>query len=99
MRIRLAAAADDDRRSRVVDDVFELDGGMRHRERHRDAAGPPDPALHCGVRKGRRHQERDASLLQIVIGAEQRCGDPAGRGIEIVVGVASICRNDGGAFG
>jgi len=70
---------------------------MRDRQRHRDAAGSPDAALHRRIREAWRHEERHARLVQVGVVAEQRACDAPRCVIELVVRERAVGGNDGGA--
>jgi hypothetical protein len=86
--------ADDDGSARIADDVFELGGRMRNRQRHGNASCAPDAALHGGIGTARRHEECDTRLIQIfVVGKERPCH--AARGlIELVIGEPAVRADD-----
>ena len=67
---------------------------MRDRQRHGDAAGSPDAALHRRIREAWRHEERDARLVQVVVVAEQRARDAPRCVIELVVRERAVGGND-----
>ena len=89
--------ADDDRRARIADHVLELGRRMRDGQRHGHAAGAPDAALHGRIGEARRHEERDARLVQVVVVGEQRSGDAPRGVVELVVGERAVGGDDRGA--
>ncbi len=62
---------------------------MGHGQRHGDAAGAPDAALHGCIGKTRVHEERNARLVQIVVVGQQRPGNALRGIVQIVVGEQS----------
>jgi hypothetical protein len=97
-RITQRGIGDDDRRVGVSDDVLELGRGMRDGQRHGHAARAPDAALDRRVRKARRHQKRDARLMQIVVIAEQLSSNALRCRVELIVRVGATIGDDRGAW-
>jgi len=98
-RLRLAAAADDDRRSRVADDMFELRRGVRRRQRHGHASGAPDRPRDHHVREARWNQVGDARFLQVAARTREDRRDSRGRFIEVEVGEHAVGGDDGETVG
>ena len=68
---------------------------MRHRQRHGDAAGPPDAPLHRHVLESGSDEKRDPRLVQIAPSIEQLLRN-AGRCLEeLLVAVAAFAIEDG----
>jgi hypothetical protein len=67
---------------------------MRYRERHRDASGSPDAALHSDVRESGLHVKRHSRLLEVAVRCEQRAGYPSRGAIELAVTVREAPRDD-----
>ena len=59
---------------------------MTGAQRHRDATGAPDAALHQHVVDRGLDQERDPRFAQVGARAEQRCRHRGGTTVEVGVG-------------